>query len=712
MRKKILSIFWSIYADFILSGVDEGTSKGREKKIIRFNQFIGLALLVNCFSMGHYLSHKLYISGLINVTSAYFFLLAYYLNYRRLLTLARILSILNVNLYLIVINYVEGLRSGEYLFYFPYFLVLTFVVSISKNFWELVLVYAMTIASLAVCMLVIPKTYAIQSISADLYLRLYNGNLGISLAAAVFFSYAILRVNRDNEVALLQEKKFGDTIFNTSLDGVFILFSDTNIINSCNDRALELFEAGSRKEVAGTHIDHWFSEDHLRHFKPANGPGTPVSSWQGELTFISKKGKVFYGYVSITPFTYKGVGYTKVGILDITEVKMTGFELMKAKEKAEVAGKAKSRFLSNMSHELRTPLNGIIGATNLLLQDECLESQKPQLDILRFSSEHMMTLINDILDYNKIEAGKLELEEAAVNLKELLDSMVAQFSSQAAHKGLFFLTEIDPDLDLELITDKTRLCQILSNLLSNAIKFTQSGSVCLLAKKLYSTSTHATVQFLVVDSGIGIPKEKQKEIFSSFTQAEVDTTRRFGGTGLGLTISRELVRMFNSELILESSVGKGSIFQFTVEWKINENRQLYINAHHENKLQPFPGIRVLLAEDNRMNMSIATNFLKKWNIEVTEAVDGKMAVEQFKQGGYDLLLIDLEMPEMDGPTALKEIRKINSEVPALAFTAAVYDNMQADLLQKGFIDFVRKPFRPDDLYNKINLHIADRGKRA
>src|SRR5882757_2969618 len=628
MRGKLLHIPRAIYEDITHSGIGENISRDHRKKVIRFNQFIILALLVNCTSVGIYLYHKLYISGLINITSAYFFLLAFYLNYKRQLKIARILSIINVNLYINVINHVEGLRAGEYLFYFPYFLVLTFLVSLRKNFGELLLVYAITIISLLVCILGNPEVNNIEAITDQMYRHIYSGNLFVSLAAAVFFSYAILRVNRENEVAILQEKKFGDTIYNTSLDGVFIIFANTNIITSCNDRALELFEAKGLKEITGTHIEDWFSEDHLHLFAPAGqqAAGLP-KNWQGELTFMSKNDKVFYGYVSIVPFIYKEIRYTKVSILDISEVKVAEFELMKAKEKAEVAVKAKSRFLSNMSHELRTPLNGIIGASNLLLEEAHLEAQKPHLDILRFSSEHMMVLINDVLDYHKIEAGKLELEEAPVNMKTLLGNIVAQFAPQAADKGLYFLTEIDEAMDMELITDQTRLCQVLSNLLSNATKFTQEGTVCLSVKNLYSSSSRATVQFMVVDSGIGVAAEKQKEIFSSFTQADVDTTRKYGGTGLGLTISKELVSRFNSELILESTVGKGSVFQFTVEWKINETPQLYINGGNARQLKSLTGARILLAEDNGINMSIATHFLRKWDIQVTEAVNGKAALE-------------------------------------------------------------------------------------
>jgi len=712
MKQKLLHISWSIYQDIIYTGVNEGVSRDQEKKITRFNQFIILALLVNCFSVGIYIYHKLYISGLINVTSAYLFLLAYYFNYRRKLEAGRILSIININLYLIIISHVEGLRAGGYLLYFPYFIALTSVVSIRRNLQELLLVCGITLVSLLICILGNPQVNDIQIIKEPMYATLYNSNLFVSLAATIFFSYAILRLNKENEVAILQEKKFGDTIFNTSLDGVFIIFNESDTIANCNRRALELFEADGLGEVGGTPVSNWFSDEHISHFSSVEKSASEnAKNWQGELAFNTRNNKKFYGYVSVVPFTYKGVRYTKVSILDISDVKMTEFALMKAKQKAEEASKIKSRFLSNMSHELRTPLNGIIGASNLLLFENYLEGQKPQLDILKYSSEHMMLLINDILDYNKIEAGKLELEASPVNIKELVSKIAAQFSPQIAAKGLFFYSEIDESLDLEVITDQTRLNQVLSNLLSNAMKFTKEGSVCLIVKRLFASSSKATIQFMVVDTGIGIAKEKQNEIFASFTQADVDTTRKYGGSGLGLSISKELVSMFKSELILESSQGKGSVFQFTVEWNINTQRKMYINEDKAKDLAPLDGTRILLAEDNPVNMAIAKRFLKKWGVELTEAVNGKLAVDEYRKNNFDLILLDLEMPEMDGVTALREMKKINPEIPILAFTASAYDNMLADLLQKGFVDFIPKPFRPEDLHGKISYHLKN-AKRA
>jgi PAS domain S-box-containing protein len=708
MKEKLLYLLWSIYREIVYSGLEEGISRDARKKIIRFNQFTMLALLVNFLSVISYFYHKLYISALVNITSAYFFLLAFYLGSRKRLEAGRILAVVNVNVYLIIICYIEGLRAGEYLLYFPYFLVLTFVVSLRRNFWELLVVYAITVGSSIICLKYLPYVNAnIQVINEKLYDTLYSSNLVISLVMTIIFSYSILRVNKDNEVAILQEKKFGDTIFNTSLDGVFIIYKQSNIIASCNQRSLELFDLQEKREIEGTPIEHWFDEEQISKFKSVKlADGDESRNWQGELSFTTKAGRVFYAFVSVVPFAYKDIKYTKISILDVSNVKMAEFELMKAKEKAESAAKAKSRFLSNMSHELRTPLNGIIGASNLLLQEDHLANQKAHLDILKFSSEHMMMLINDILDYNKIEAGKLELAESPVNMKEFVQNVASQFAGQVKARGLEFKTDIDERLDMEFVTDETRLNQVLSNLLSNAIKFTHTGTITMAVRKLFSSSTQATLQFIVMDTGIGIPRNKHKEIFESFTQADVNTTRKYGGTGLGLAITKRIVNKFNSDLLLESEEGKGSAFHFTVEFKINENRKRYINEDNIKLLESLEGIRVLVAEDNPVNLSIARRFLTKWGIQVEAATNGREAVEIFRKGSFDLALIDLEMPEMDGATALKEIRKLNTTIPIVAFTAAVYDNMQADLLQKGFTDFIHKPFRPEDLHSKIRYYIS------
>jgi signal transduction histidine kinase/CheY-like chemotaxis protein len=371
------------------------------------------------------------------------------------------------------------------------------------------------------------------------------------------------------------------------------------------------------------------------------------------------------------------------------------------KEKAENDKKAKTIFLSNMSHELRTPLNGIIGTTNLLLQDHKIPEICPQLDVLKFSSEHMLEVINDILDFNKIEAGKLQVDRNIFNLEQLVERLSAVFQPQFERKNLNFCIEFDPLLKKEVISDDTRLNQILNNLISNALKFTRQGFVTLSVKLVTSTSYKMMVNFSVIDTGIGIPRNKISEVFKSFTQANYNTNREYGGTGLGLTISKKLVEMFGGELVVKSSEGKGSEFSFTIPIKINNNKANFVNEHKVKELKSLKGKRVLVAEDNKINMLVTRRFLEKWEVETREAKNGLEALELFKANQFDLLLIDLEMPVMDGYEAVTEIRKLNPVIPAIAFTAAVFDNMKNRLLSNGFNDFVNKPFRPEELHAKI-----------
>ncbi|HEY4109814.1 ATP-binding protein [Puia sp.] len=710
MSNPIASVFTSFYEDIVYSGLRDDYSPAKRKKTIRFNQFILLILFAHFVCVVSYFCFGLYISALINLSAAYFFIVAYHLNLRRQFQLARLLSVLNLNAYLAVMNYMEGLKAGEYLFFFPYFLIMTFIISFTRSIRELIFAYLMTVCCLAFCYYQCPQENHYQVHITGMFDRLYDSNLVLSLLLTTFFSIAIVRINRNNEEAILKEKQFVDTIYNTSLDGVIILDAEALIINDCNNRAVQLLEIEDKRQIVGAPMDSLFTKEHIRLFRniEMKPEGDSTNRWQGELALTSKKDNTVFAFVNVVSFFDNNRHFWKISILDISEIKMTQFELMKAKQKAETASKAKSRFLSNMSHELRTPLNGIIGASNLLMQEQYLPEQVSHLEILKFSSEHMMVLINEILDFNKIESGRFELENVPVNMRAFLRKLETQFSVQAHTKGLLFLVDVDENLETEFLTDETRLNQVLSNLLSNAIKFTHTGGITLGARKISSTSKKSMIQFMVQDTGIGIPAHKQQEVFDSFTQADTDTTRKYGGTGLGLAISKKLVSLFSGELQLRSEEAKGSTFYFTIELEINENAKMYINDEKVKHLPVFDHLRVLIAEDNIVNMRVARKFLTKWGIEVHEAVNGLEAVEKFRRGTFDLVLIDLEMPEMDGITALAEIRKVHPSIPAIAFTAAVYEDMRIDLMKKGFMEVVPKPFRPEDLHNKIQKLILSR----
>jgi signal transduction histidine kinase/CheY-like chemotaxis protein len=401
--------------------------------------------------------------------------------------------------------------------------------------------------------------------------------------------------------------------------------------------------------------------------------------------------------MSIYSFTLL-MGAVYMGIVINMHI-LTERKLLNVMQGFEKANKAKSVFLSNMSHELRTPLNGIIGTTNLLMHENEVGAQKKYYDVLMHTSDHMLHLINHILDFSKINESKINLDRNIFNLKHTISKLCRVYMAQDFKESVSFKFEIDSALDKEIISDDLRIKQILFNLLSNSFKFTKNGTITLKAILLNADEEKMTVRFSVSDTGIGIKPEQIEKIFESFEQADNSTTRNFGGTGLGLSISKQLVGLFGSNLQVESEYQKGSTFWFDATLELNKT----FAAHETEDLNAknLNGVKILVAEDNKVNRMVLLTFLKKWNVQFTETVNGLHALEEFTKASYDLVLMDLEMPEMDGYTAIKEIRKIDTAIPVIAFTAALYDNMGADLKNKGFDDYLHKPFNPTDLYNKI-----------
>jgi signal transduction histidine kinase/CheY-like chemotaxis protein len=379
--------------------------------------------------------------------------------------------------------------------------------------------------------------------------------------------------------------------------------------------------------------------------------------------------------------------------------------LMEEKTKAENAMKARSQFLSHMGHELRTPLNGIIGATNLLDKKTILQEQQEEFTILKYCSTHMLDLINNILDYNKIEAGKLELHPVELNLKQLLYTSTLPFYNRFEEKNVSLQVNIDDRLDMFVLADDIRLIQIINNLLSNALKFTEKGMVCLRAICEEEKSGHIQVQFSVEDTGIGIKKEDYDKVFDSFGQVYSQSTRQYDGTGLGVSICQRLLFLMNSRLEIKSELMKGSVFSFSVQFERTANTEKQVAL--ANDAVDLKGMKILLAEDNVINMMIARKTLMEWNAQLVGVENGLLALQALeKNSSFDLVLLDLEMPVMDGYTAIKEIKSSYPHLPVLAFTAALIDHdMLASLKASGFEDALLKPFQPMELFGKIRRYL-------
>ncbi len=384
--------------------------------------------------------------------------------------------------------------------------------------------------------------------------------------------------------------------------------------------------------------------------------------------------------------------------------------LITARKRAEEAAFSKQQFMSTMSHEIRTPLNEVIGITNLLYQSDPREDQMDYINTLRFSANHLLSLVNDILDYNKMEAGKIVFEKTEFDLASMLEDIRRSYSHRAQEKGIYFALEKSPDLPVTLIGDPIRLNQILSNLLSNAMKFTSRGGITLKASVREKQEGKALVEFSVADTGIGIAPEKLDEIFESYAQASADTTRKYGGTGLGLAICKRLIDLQGGTIGVSSEPDRGSEFTFSIEYTVPATEpKAAERTGASDSMKELAGKRILVAEDNKINFFVANKFLESWGVKVTHVENGALALEEIKRQEFDLILMDLHMPVMDGIEATRLIRSSPdrniSQIPIVALTAAVMSEAHDKIENLAINDYVLKPFKPKDLYDRIAKNV-------
>lgn len=394
-------------------------------------------------------------------------------------------------------------------------------------------------------------------------------------------------------------------------------------------------------------------------------------------------------------------------ITDITQRKQIEREMMDAKEQAMQLSEAKEMFLSVMSHEIRTPLNAVIGMTHLLMENDPKPTQVEDLNILKFSAENLLNIINDILDFTKIETGNLQLELMPFSMKALTTDIVTSLSVNASKRGNELVLLYDEGIPKLVSGDKTRLYQILMNLLGNAIKFTDHGKITLQLRLVDNDQDHVTIHFEVSDDGIGIPEDKLSYIFEAFTQAKTDISRKYGGTGLGLAITKKLLQLYNSEIQVNSVEGVGTCFSFALIFfkssLIGNGGELIIEP------EAFTGKRILVVDDNEINVLIAKRILGKFGLNIDAAFNGEEAIVKVKDQRYDLVFMDIKMPGMDGFETTRVIRSQPEDyfkiVPIIALTASTLQKEYRKFKESGMNGHILKPFKPEEIRELLSIHL-------
>jgi PAS domain S-box-containing protein len=513
------------------------------------------------------------------------------------------------------------------------------------------------------------------------------------------------------EEALRQSEQNYHGLFQNAHDAIIILDPHGEIVLDANERACEMYGFPA-SELVGMSL--------VAISRDVDGGRQRVDEIMSRgvrLEFESvqyrKDGSEMFLQINASAVEFNGRTAIMSINRDVTDRRRAESELRAAKEAAETASRAKSEFLANMSHEIRTPMNGVLGLTELVLDSDLAPGQRDYLEMARASAESLLTIIDDILDFSKIEAGKLTLDSVAFGLREMVGDTLSMLEPRAGEKGLPLALRLAPDVPAAVLGDPVRLRQVIINLVDNAIKFTERGEIAVTVAREQSAAGEARLRFSVADEGIGIPADKQQLVFDAFTQSDGSTTRRFGGTGLGLSISSKLVAMMGGTIWVESEVGRGSTFHFTASLGDVAGEAVPLR---DAGVAPAPAagpprrLRVLLAEDNRVNQRVAGDLLMKRGHEVVIVGDGQKAVDAFGRERFDVVVMDVQMPEMDGFAATASIRAAEAaagkRTPVVAMTAHAMAGDREKCLEAGMDAYVTKPLKMREFVETVERAAA------
>ena len=510
-------------------------------------------------------------------------------------------------------------------------------------------------------------------------------------------------------------------IFNAAPVGILVL-NENERITKVNEAGLDMLKSSKEQSIGKRFGDSFYC---IESFKNEKGCSHSVQCKKCEIKIavalalqsgssttniefnkfyvINKKVVEFWFKAGITPMIDNGSKNAVIVLMDITDSKNKEKAIIEAKLVAETATKAKSEFLANMSHEIRTPLNGIVGMVDLTLLSGLNTEQKENLTIVKSCVTQLLHVINDILDFSKMEAGKLVVDNINFDIKVLFEETIKAHTPHAVEKGVQIRYDFPPSFSQYLIGDPKRLLQILNNLLTNAIKFTDEGEVWVKAKTINTSGDFIEIQFLVEDTGIGISKENIDKLFKSFSQVDGSFTKKVGGTGLGLAISKQLCEIMGGRLWVESKIGLGSTFYFTLGFGLGtkiDMKPLQITKVDKIK----KSCNILLTEDDKVNQMVLTKLLEERGYSVDTANNGVEAIEMFEKKSYDVILMDIQMPLMDGVEATKRIRKMENgkNIPIIAITAYALNGDREKFLSHGMDEYIAKPTKVNKLYSTID----------